>query len=335
MRSVALGFWIGTGGAAERDDEAGLSHLIEHMLFRGTPRYGSQEIDQIFDAMGAELNAGTGKETTSVYSRMLDEHLPRALDVMADMVWRPSFNEDDLDNERADRARGDRDVRGRPAGPRLRRPRRGGVRRPPARPGDHRPRRGRGRDAGRWAARVPRRALRPGRDRRLGGRLGRPRRARRTCPRCRGRALRRGGAGARRAAAEDRAAGALLGQGHRAVPRLPRLAGARARRRAPLRAARARHDPRRDVVVAPVPGGAREARPGLQRLQLPVAVPRDRPGRPVPRHAARQRRARHGRRRRRAGADPRGRRQRRRSSIARERTSRAGSCCRWSRRARG
>jgi predicted Zn-dependent peptidase len=100
MRSVALGFWIGTGGVAETNDQAGLSHLIEHMLFRGTPRFGSQEIDEIFDAMGAEVNAGTGKETTSVYSRMLDEHLPRAFDVMADMVWRPSFNESDLDNER-------------------------------------------------------------------------------------------------------------------------------------------------------------------------------------------------------------------------------------------
>src|SRR5262249_12736903 len=88
LRPVALVFGIGTGGVAETDDQAGLSHLIEHMLFRGTPRFGSQEIDEIFDAMGAEVNAGTGKETTSVYSRMLDVHLPRAFDVMADMVWR-------------------------------------------------------------------------------------------------------------------------------------------------------------------------------------------------------------------------------------------------------
>jgi predicted Zn-dependent peptidase len=64
VRSVALGFWIGTGSSAEDVPEAGLSHLIEHMLFRGTARYASLEIDQLFDAMGAELNAGTGKETT-------------------------------------------------------------------------------------------------------------------------------------------------------------------------------------------------------------------------------------------------------------------------------
>src|SRR6476661_8816181 len=100
VRSVALGFWIGTGSSAEDVPEAGLSHLIEHMLFRGTARYGSLEIDQLFDTMGAELNAGTGKETTSVYTRVIDEHLPEAFDVMADMVWRPRFAGDDLDNER-------------------------------------------------------------------------------------------------------------------------------------------------------------------------------------------------------------------------------------------
>ena len=65
VRSVALGFWIATGSGAETDAQAGLSHLLEHMLFRGTDRFGSEEIDQIFDAMGAELNAGTGKESTS------------------------------------------------------------------------------------------------------------------------------------------------------------------------------------------------------------------------------------------------------------------------------
>jgi predicted Zn-dependent peptidase len=100
VRSVALGFWIGTGSSAEDEPEAGLSHLVEHMLFRGTGRYGSLEIDQIFDAMGAELNAGTGKETTSVYSRVLDVHLEQALDVMADMVWRPRFDASELDQER-------------------------------------------------------------------------------------------------------------------------------------------------------------------------------------------------------------------------------------------
>jgi predicted Zn-dependent peptidase len=100
VRSVALGFWIGTGSVGESTEEAGLSHLVEHMLFRGTARYGSLEIDQLFDGMGAELNAGTGKETTSVYTRVIDTHLPEAFDVMADMIWRPRFAGEDLDNER-------------------------------------------------------------------------------------------------------------------------------------------------------------------------------------------------------------------------------------------
>src|SRR3954453_15109151 len=100
VRSVALGFWIGTGSSAEGEPEAGLSHLIEHMLFRGTARYGSLQIDQLFDAMGAELNAGTGKESTSVYARVLDIHVDEAFDVMADMVWRPRFDPGELEQER-------------------------------------------------------------------------------------------------------------------------------------------------------------------------------------------------------------------------------------------
>ena len=86
-------------GLAQRDPEqAGISHFLEHLLFKGTDRFSSVEIDQIFDGMGAEINAGTGKETTSVYSRFLDMHLERAFDVMADMVLRPSYP--DIDSER-------------------------------------------------------------------------------------------------------------------------------------------------------------------------------------------------------------------------------------------
>ena len=99
VRSVSLGFWIGTGSRGESEAEAGLSHLLEHLLFKGSSKYSSLEIDQIFDGMGAELNAGTGKETTSVYARVIDEHLPKAFDVISDMVFRPSLS--DIDSERA------------------------------------------------------------------------------------------------------------------------------------------------------------------------------------------------------------------------------------------
>ncbi|MGA9286187.1 MAG: pitrilysin family protein, partial [Solirubrobacteraceae bacterium] len=98
VRSVALGFWIGTGSAMESDEQAGLSHLLEHMLFRGTESYRSHEIDQIFDAMGAEINAGTDRESTSLFTRVLDGHLPHALSVMGEMIWKPRF--EDLAAER-------------------------------------------------------------------------------------------------------------------------------------------------------------------------------------------------------------------------------------------
>src|SRR5439155_1617464 len=99
VRSTALGFWIAAGSAAEDEDEAGITHLLEHMLFRGTERFGSEEIDQIFDAMGAEVNAGTDKEATTLYTRVLDRHLERAFDVMADMVFRPRFGELEAERE--------------------------------------------------------------------------------------------------------------------------------------------------------------------------------------------------------------------------------------------
>ncbi|HWI21598.1 MAG TPA: pitrilysin family protein [Baekduia sp.] len=100
VRSVALGVWIGTGSAAETHEQAGLSHLLEHMLFRGTPSHTSLEIDQLFDGMGAEVNAGTGRETTSVYSRVLDTHVEQAFTAIAEMVFDPNLDEADLDSER-------------------------------------------------------------------------------------------------------------------------------------------------------------------------------------------------------------------------------------------
>jgi predicted Zn-dependent peptidase len=98
VRSVALGFWIRVGSRNETIEQAGISHFLEHLLFKGTARFSSTEIDQIFDGLGAEINAGTGKETTSVYSRFLDQHLERAFDVMTDMVLRPTYP--DIDSER-------------------------------------------------------------------------------------------------------------------------------------------------------------------------------------------------------------------------------------------
>jgi predicted Zn-dependent peptidase len=98
VRSIALGFWVRAGSRDEDTEHAGISHFLEHLLFKGTDRFSSREIDEAFDAMGAEVNAGTGKETTSVYSRFLDNHLERAFDVLQDMVLRPAYP--DIDSER-------------------------------------------------------------------------------------------------------------------------------------------------------------------------------------------------------------------------------------------
>ena len=98
VRSVALGFWIGAGSRDEPVARAGVSHFIEHLLFKGSSRYSAQEIAEIFDELGGELNAATSRETTVVYARIPDDRLERALDVMADMVFRPTFS--DVDSER-------------------------------------------------------------------------------------------------------------------------------------------------------------------------------------------------------------------------------------------
>ena len=98
VRSIALGFWIGAGSRDETDARAGVTHFIEHMLFKGSSRYSAQEIAEIFDELGGELNAATSRETTVVYARIPDVGLERAIDVMADMVFRPTFT--DVDSER-------------------------------------------------------------------------------------------------------------------------------------------------------------------------------------------------------------------------------------------
>jgi predicted Zn-dependent peptidase len=98
VRSVALGFWIGAGSRDETDAKAGVSHFIEHMLFKGSRAYTAQQIAEIFDGLGGELNAATSREHTMVFARVPDAHVQTALNVMTDMVFAPAFSE--LDSER-------------------------------------------------------------------------------------------------------------------------------------------------------------------------------------------------------------------------------------------
>jgi predicted Zn-dependent peptidase len=98
VRSVALGFFVAAGSRDEPESRAGVSHFIEHLLFKGTPRYSALAIAETFDELGGELNAATSRETTTVYARVPDTKLELALDVMADMVYRPLLA--DVDSER-------------------------------------------------------------------------------------------------------------------------------------------------------------------------------------------------------------------------------------------
>ena len=315
--------------------QAGLSHLLEHLLFKGTARYASLEIDQIFDAMGAELNAGTGKETTSVYARVIDEHLADAFDVMADMVFRPTLSEIDSEREvileeiamyEDDPQEKVFDILGEAMF---------GVR--PARPGDHRPRRGHLRNSRRRDRRLSRRALPTAQRRDRGRGCGRARRVRR----------------ARRRAA--------VGPHARARPRDGQL------RPASLTPARAPHFERKDTeqyhvclgavglsrhddrrfalrVLDTIFGGTSSSRlfqEVREERGLAYAVysftsglPRHRAGRPVRRHPRRQPRAGDGGGRHRARSACASSRPARTSCGAPRRTSRAGSCSRWSRPAR-
>ena len=98
VRSVALGLWVRTGSRDETPVQAGVSHFLEHLLFKGTDRYSAIEISEYFDGLGAATNAATSKETTHLYSRFLDEHTEAALDLLAEMFLAPAFP--DIDSER-------------------------------------------------------------------------------------------------------------------------------------------------------------------------------------------------------------------------------------------
>jgi predicted Zn-dependent peptidase len=99
VRSVSIGFWIGAGSRDETDARAGISHFIEHLLFKGTASYTAQQIAEIFDGLGGELNAATSREHTVVYARVPDDKLEVALDVMGEMVFAPAFAELDAERE--------------------------------------------------------------------------------------------------------------------------------------------------------------------------------------------------------------------------------------------
>src|SRR5688572_8923739 len=100
VRSVSVGFWFDVGSRDEPEQLAGTSHFLEHLLFKGTPTRSAKEIANAFDYVGGDVNAFTGKEYTCYYSRVLDENLPMALDVLSDMILNSLIDPDELESER-------------------------------------------------------------------------------------------------------------------------------------------------------------------------------------------------------------------------------------------
>ncbi len=95
-----MGIWAETGSRDEDDRRQGISHFTEHMLFKGTKRRSARQIADEMDGLGGHLNAFTDKEYTCYYAKVLREHLPKALDIVSDMVLRSIFNPDDIELEK-------------------------------------------------------------------------------------------------------------------------------------------------------------------------------------------------------------------------------------------
>ncbi len=100
VRSVAVGVWVRQGSAYEDPHLMGISHMLEHLVFKGTSRRSAREIALALESLGGALDAYTSREHTSFQARVLDEHLPQALDVLADLVRNPLLRDEDLDLER-------------------------------------------------------------------------------------------------------------------------------------------------------------------------------------------------------------------------------------------
>jgi predicted Zn-dependent peptidase len=101
VRSVAVGIWLGTGSRREPDDRGGMSHLIEHLVFKGTANRSAETIARTMDSVGGQMDAFTTKEHTCFYVQVLDEHLPLAVDLLTDILLHPLFDSEELEREKS------------------------------------------------------------------------------------------------------------------------------------------------------------------------------------------------------------------------------------------
>ncbi|WP_085992369.1 M16 family metallopeptidase [Oceanobacillus senegalensis] len=100
VRSVTIGIWVLTGSRNETDKNNGISHFLEHMFFKGTKTRTAQDIAEAFDSIGGQINAFTSKEYTCYYAKVLDTHKNYALDILADMFFNSSFDEEEMEREK-------------------------------------------------------------------------------------------------------------------------------------------------------------------------------------------------------------------------------------------
>jgi predicted Zn-dependent peptidase len=100
VRSVSIGVWLARGSRHEPQEQSGIAHFVEHMLFKGTATRSAEDIAQTIDSIGGQMDAFTAKEYASYYIKVLDEHLPLALEVLSDIVMRPAFTADDIEREK-------------------------------------------------------------------------------------------------------------------------------------------------------------------------------------------------------------------------------------------
>ncbi len=100
VRSISFGIWVKNGTRNERPEQNGISHYIEHMMFKGTEHRTARQIAEEMDAVGGQINAYTTKEYTCYHTRVLDKHIKQALDVMCDMVLHPAFLQEEVEKER-------------------------------------------------------------------------------------------------------------------------------------------------------------------------------------------------------------------------------------------
>ncbi len=272
VRSVTVGVWLTRGSRHESDAESGIAHFVEHMLFKGTTTRSAREIAQAIDSIGGQLDAFTAKEYAGYYIKVLDEHLPLAVDLLGDMVMRPALAPADVEREQDGHPRRNQDGRGRARRSGARDLRAAVLGAPSAGPADSRDAGHRGVVPVCGAPRLLRAHVRRAESDRGRGRPSRTRAACATWSSVRSPISPSARPGDRSSPPVVTPGVVYAPEGHRTEPRLPRHAGLPPDASRSVRHLRAEHDSRRLDELAPVPAHPGGPRPGLRGLQQSVGL---------------------------------------------------------------